>query len=664
MFFTNIKRNIITIALPLFLLVAGLYFVPIQIFETDFSKMPGDLGDTRLNNYFLEHGFNFFSGKTANYWDAPFLYPFENALAFSDNLLGTLPVYILYRIAGFDRETSFQLWLLSLFILNYICCYWVLKKMSGNTALSATGAYIYSFSIILVANIYNVQTYPRFIVPLVFYWAWNYLSKKELKYFLFLSLGIVYQFYCGLYLGFLLLYALLFLLLSYIIIYKEKDLFKQFINKKIRNSHLAIIVMAIIFLIPLFWPYIKISSEVASLKFSDIETTIPTLRSYFFTSNAPVLWNFLYDHGVNALENWWCHFLFLGALPWLGVLAVPVTLILQKDQPEQRKFTILLITWLFFTFIFALNIGGFTLYKLFFIIPGFSSIRGVHRLINIEIFCFIIVFVFAFRELYQQNKIWKTIIWLFPVLVIADNLINPLEVKRFEKSHTQYLVNNLKNKISSIYEPQYSAIAFIPYSPNNFYENTNLETHLSVMLASQDLNIPCVNGYSGYLPEAYPDFFNNADTSSLYKWTNYNNINNNEIQKIFEFESEPIKIETINLKSFNNKFVCIENNIAIANRDNAHGWETFQLIIFNENICAIRAYNNRYLGVVPENDDQVKFLNTEFGAREKFQLVNLENNFVALRSTTGKYLRVEDNNLIYATGTIIGEREKFLMHKL
>ena len=109
--------------IPFLLLLVGLYFMPIAVFESNLSKMPGDLGDTRFNNYILEHGHKYLTGKIDNYWDAPFLYPYKNVTALSDNLLGTLPIYSFFRGIGADRETAFQFWLLTLFTLNFIFCF-------------------------------------------------------------------------------------------------------------------------------------------------------------------------------------------------------------------------------------------------------------------------------------------------------------------------------------------------------------------------------------------------------------------------------------------------------------------------------------------------------------------------------------------------------------
>jgi len=221
-------NKFISYLLPLALLCIGLYLTPLNIYGPDFSKVPGDFGDARFNNYILEHDFKYFTGKVDKYWDAPFMYPYNNVIAFSDNLLGSAPIYSAFRLIGYDRETAFQFWLLALFILNFVCCYLALNKWSKNSVLSSVGAYIFSFSILLVGNIYNVQTVPRFMVPLVFYWSWQYFNKKEIKYFLYVGLGVVFQFYCAIYLGFLLLYALLFLLIAYVTVYRDFTLFNQF----------------------------------------------------------------------------------------------------------------------------------------------------------------------------------------------------------------------------------------------------------------------------------------------------------------------------------------------------------------------------------------------------------------------------------------------------
>ena len=67
------RRQFMNVILPALLLLTGLFVFPIQIFEIDFSKIPGDLGDARFNNYILEHGHRYLTGEVSSFWDAPFI---------------------------------------------------------------------------------------------------------------------------------------------------------------------------------------------------------------------------------------------------------------------------------------------------------------------------------------------------------------------------------------------------------------------------------------------------------------------------------------------------------------------------------------------------------------------------------------------------------------
>ena len=158
--------------IPIALLLIGIYLVPVKIFEPNMSKIMGDMGDARFNNYILEHGYKYLHGEVKNYWDAPMMYPFKNVIAFSDNLLGTMPIYSFFRSIGNDRETSFQYWIIWLFALNFILCYFALKKWTQNNIISATAAYVFAFGIYNIGHFEHVQVFPKFIAPFVLYWFW------------------------------------------------------------------------------------------------------------------------------------------------------------------------------------------------------------------------------------------------------------------------------------------------------------------------------------------------------------------------------------------------------------------------------------------------------------------------------------------------------------
>ncbi len=105
-------RKIIDHAPVWILFLLGLWLVILRPLGPHLALVPGDLGDARFNNYVLEHFFHWVTGLTRDYWDAPFFFPFHQTITFSDNLLGSAPLYALFRWTGLDRESAFQGWYL------------------------------------------------------------------------------------------------------------------------------------------------------------------------------------------------------------------------------------------------------------------------------------------------------------------------------------------------------------------------------------------------------------------------------------------------------------------------------------------------------------------------------------------------------------------------
>ncbi|MFN5347906.1 MAG: hypothetical protein ACK5B3_11825, partial [Bacteroidota bacterium] len=438
---SSLKKEIhFTSLLPLVMLIAGIWLFPLDILQRDLSVMPGDKGDSRFNNYILEHGYNFMIGKVANYWDAPFMYPEKNAIAYSDNLIGTVPLYAAFRIIKCDRETSFQLWFLSLFVLNFICAYWALKKWTASTLLSSVGAYIYAFSIFILTHMNHAQVFPRFMIPLVLFWFWNWIKNKNIKSFYFLIAGIVYQFYCGIYLGFFVAYILLFVFIAYLIAYRDKELFKWIKEGKNIFKHTFTIVIGIMLLLPMFIPYMEISNRFGYRNFEEVLSYIPTWRSYFAAIPESYSWRFLTWHIRDQSQNWWELFLFPGLIAYLGILLFPFA---YKKASNKKELLFLLVS-LFLVVLFTLNINGFTLYKLFFNLPGFGAIRSINRIINAEIILIILLTV-AVLKVFENSK-WSKLLMLLPLLVIIDNSTLYWE-RQYKKSEVQQREKETKERI-------------------------------------------------------------------------------------------------------------------------------------------------------------------------------------------------------------------------
>ncbi len=643
--------------LPAVLLIVGLYLIPISIFHSDFSRFPGDQGDARFNNYILEHGYQFMTGQVDDFWDSPTMYPHKNVIAFSDNHLGTVPFYTLFRILGFDREHSYQLWFLFLFVLNFVCCFIALYRFSDHLILSSAGAYIFTFSVFILGTINHVQVFPRFMIPLVIYWMWQYLTTKQLKCLLFTCLGLVYQFYCGMYLGVLLIYVLFFLTASYFLVYRDWSFLRCFKKFKWSAGHLACIAGSALLLYPLLHPYLEANKEIYPLSYYDVLPSIPYVTSYFFASPAAATWTCLSETGFGSIPNWWAHYMFIGILPWIALVIAPFLLLRQNVSVDRKRIVTFVVT-LVLCFIFCLNINGFSLYKYLFDLPGFSSMRSLDRLLNLEIFLFALIFVFVLAGLQKKFPFMQWIIFLTPALAIADNLILPEKVMTYSIQESRMQIDSLKQTILAQYDPKYKVIAVLPPAA----EIDHMITNIDVMFAAQELRIPCVNVYTGYVPHYYIDFAIRGDEVGLKNWCRSENINPDSIQIIYAKDGKGPDVVYWNSIGGGTVRVGLGDAIIITEDTTAQPYFTF--IDLGNNQCALKVNAATILCCEIENNAQIRASRSTISPWEIFTVVPMEDSSVALLAGNNKYLSWDSASLqIFANADSTNRATRFVFRK-
>jgi hypothetical protein len=500
---------------PLFLLFAGLWLVPFRVMESDFSQVPGDMGDARFVNYCLEHGYLYLKGEVASFWDADFMYPVKNVIAFSDNMLGSMPIYALARALGFERDSAFQVWFIILFALNYLLCYFALLKWFGNPVTCAVAAFAVAFGIFNVGQIYHGQVFPRFIIPFLFYWLWSWLQSGKSRYLWLFSLGTVYQFYCGIYLGFFVLYTTLFIVVAHSLVYRNYNWFNSLADARKAVSSAAAIVLAAVLMIPLMWPYLKAAEYTGMRDYEGVFPSIPRVISYFFSTPTSIWAGWLYEHSDYAFEQWWLHHLFPGAVLWSGVLLAAVMMISRKLSSAQRRHGRFLFVAFLLSTVFCLNINESSLYRVIYEIPGFASMRALIRIINTQVVLMALLFVFGFNALVHIYPRVKTALLILPVLVVADNFFGiDYRIIRHDKQASRNQIDSVRQLIGkNMAEGKVYAVS-LPDSVKGNHSKT-IHHHISVMLAAQDLGVKCLNGYSGSYPENYMDFFDLTDEKTL-----------------------------------------------------------------------------------------------------------------------------------------------------
>jgi hypothetical protein len=656
-------------AVAIILFFVGIWSVPLAIFGPDRALVPGDLGDARFNNYILEHFHRYITGRTGAYWDAPFMYPWKNVIALSDNLLGTAPFYSAFRTQGFSREGAFQAWILSLFALNYWCCLIAFRKWGGNWILAACSAYIFAFGIYNIGQMNNLQMLPKFMVPLAFLFFWKHLSKGSWKYLLLAVLATVYQFYCGVYLGFMLAYALFFLFIGHVVIYRSPSYIGRFREWRFAIGWLGCAVVGLLLLMPMMLPYIQVAKDLGTRSFAEVVDSIPRPSSYFFTHPAALSWRALNEVGKNAFPLWWSHFLFIGAVPWVALLMSLVLVFSKRIPRASRQLIMAFGIALLLSTLFCLNLDGHTLYALVFKLPGFSALRAIDRFINVQVLFFLLVFVAVLRPLFRKPGAALALSLVLPLLVVQDNRWAVDWTKRFDKHESRKLVQDVERRITREYggSETWDAIAYEPLRPVwDDHERWHFETitiQLSTMLAAQQLGIPVVNAYSGSYPGNYISFFDNMDHRTLADWCRFNGMEPDRIQEVHGLGIPVAAIDTVLIQAPNGRYVsCDESKDAliIADRAVTGVWENFLRVRTTDGRFAFLAHNGNYLSAEEEDGGRLAATGLDLGDFGLFTVEMQADGSVSFKAHNGRFLSLNwDSGQLFATSSSPGFDDRF-----
>lgn len=495
-------------------LILGIYFIVLNVTGLDLKYIPGDLGDGRFNIYILEHAHQYFTGKIESYWNATFMYPEPEIITFSDNLLGSAPVYSFFRICGANIFSAFQLWFIVMAILNYSGCYLFLNWLLKNKYAAVLGAFVFAFSMGLQSQIAHAQTFPRFYIPLAIWMTLLFMNSLKPIHFFLAIFFTVMQFYNGIYLGFMLTIPLLFLF--FIIVFKKRtEIFNHIKNWKWISKIAVSLGVNGLLLAYLMVPYYNRSLESGENVFENVLHTVPLFKSYIYAQPGSLIWNFLRGVGVE-LQASWDHQLFTGGITLLSFLIFIALVLLRKKWNLKSIITnqVLFIGIAgFLTFLFVIRIEDFTLYRYLFNVPGFASMRAMTRIINVEILFFGIGVGVVSLVVLKKYKNAAPILFVFLIsLLTIDNYYEEGSSYRIEKKIAKQRLQELKYKMKDI--PQGSIVSYETESrdfPVYCYQ-------IDAMLAAQSLGLKTVNGYSGNSPGAYQGFWHDMNEQARISW--------------------------------------------------------------------------------------------------------------------------------------------------
>jgi len=491
----------------------GVAFVLGPLRQLEFlANMPGDIIDSRLNNYFLENIYQYLQGRSASLLHLGFFYPYPFVGGFSDNLFGASPIYLTARYLRFSSDGAFQIWYLTGFFVNFLAAYAAIKKFGQSHSASTLAAIFFTFGLPVTAQIGHPQLQYRFGIPLAIVYFYQFIEAYNWRALLVALFWLYWQFLCSIYLGFFAALYMIMMIISALLydVFWQKNsaslirrkescnkYFKNFIL--VSNRYKTLFFISIVFLIlvfyGLFYPYLKVSSLYHfSRQWIEVSAMLPRLGSYLLADNSE-LWG-AFSQKIKGIPIRWEQQLFIGFTPLLLII---VAIFVEKTlYLTSKKYFCLLVSFAILVTI-TINYNNCSLWYFFHFLPLFSAIRAVSRIELLFLFPISIFLAAAIDLLLKKKCLPKPhfLILFSSILVIENSAVRALTSTKSEWRQ------RLSNKERGL-EKNYKEGSILFFSQSSFsFESEELDA----MLVAHKRNLPTLNGYSGAMPPHFHAFY-------------------------------------------------------------------------------------------------------------------------------------------------------------
>lgn len=454
------------------------------------GRLPGDLGDARFNQVVLEHGFHWLSGRADSFWNASFFYPAVNIIAYSDSHIGTLPIFALLRWAGLEVDSAFLWWFHICCAASFASCHFVLRRLDLSAPAAMCGAFVFAFSMPVWAQINHVQLMPRFFIPFGFLFLLRLFERREGRYWYGLLAAVVAQLYCGVYMGYFLVFCLAATALPLLIRRLGADGPRAVLPRR-PVTHLVLTALLLTTLLPLAIPHAGVASELGLRSWEEIATMLPRAISYVHAPDS-LTWGAILAPG-RRLPMRHEHVLFMGVLPLLALAAM-----ILRDGDRVASRDRILLSGLLLAGLLTLYWGGHSPYRLVTMLPGTGSVRAVTRVVLVLLFPVAYALARATDIGLQRVQGPAAKRWAVGLIVLfccaADQRMRlatyPAELSRDCVAQIRTAMANSGGDVFWVY--------------SNDPDEPLYVTRTSAMLAAQELGVRLINGYTSNIPPGYP----------------------------------------------------------------------------------------------------------------------------------------------------------------
>ncbi len=518
----SLRQRTSGLLITLGLFLVGLFNCFSPTFLSNFSQMQSEDGDTRLNHYFLEYAFQFMKHpwRLDQLFSPPFFYPFKNALAFSDNLFGAAPIYMVLRMI-WEPDLAYQIWMLVVTSLCFLSFWGLLRYYRVGYGLASVGGFLFAFGMPRIGQIYHQQMLPQFFTPLAFLFLWEFLKKPARKW-LALSLFLIYlQLLAGIYLGWFLILALgVFLLIVLGLSRATRLRLLDYVKADYKVIIPTLAAWAGL-MFGLLHPYLEMKALLGGRTYAEVDEMIPRLQSWLMPLPGSMLWP-TFSYWVKRLPMAHEHFAFFGILPMLMVAVSLFVVRFRREILGKERSLLAASSLLSMLVLLALSLrlpNGWSLwYWVYQTVPGASVIRAVARIWTMVSFLGLLGSILVFDTLAARlPQRWKRtlVIAVLCVGAVAENLVftSPSVAKAVFSDR----VHSLKTLMMRDCD-----IAYVAINPEDraltASDKLPLVTHLTAAWAGLQTRVPVINGHSGNIPPSYGEKNKTFQVGHLIQW--------------------------------------------------------------------------------------------------------------------------------------------------
>jgi hypothetical protein len=482
------------------------------------SKIPFELGDFRLCQYFLEHTWQWIhnANYTGELYSPSFFFPYKNALTFSENLFGVAPIYWLLRVFS-GPDIAVLGWIGVISGLNFGAMTFVLRREKVRPFLAAFGGFLFAFPMMRVVQLAHMQLLPQFCTPMALWQTWRFLRQPTIPRLCWILLLVYWQLLCGIYLGWFLLLVLAVMVMVAIV--ASKSIRSKFLSF-LRSSWAGAIVItglwlggAYVFLAP----YLETKHLMGGHSYESMVAYIPKLNSWVLVPPLYSFWSDVLGHLDRGLPVPYEHNLFLGLVGTVAVgggilycLGKPGSVEAKGVEMGRRQMIGIFLLTGFMVVLLSWNISeGLSLWWFMYrFVPGGSAIRGVSRIALATLPCFLIaglLWLDLWVEQFKDRRALQTglLVAIVTFGMLEQRLYWP-DVPALEAARRQAKIEHVELSQSL---KQYCQVAYVsPLNPPSATPTPPIEIiyhQIAAMWAGLDTNIPVVNGYSGLAPPGF-----------------------------------------------------------------------------------------------------------------------------------------------------------------